>query len=151
MKIEVKKILIAIDKSGYKDKITSYAIILAKSLGANVTAIHVIDNASLGAVGNMMGYYRGGSAEEYQMALSKQAEEYLNETRILFEKEGINTTTEVVIKNSAAEGIINYAKDNNIDLILVGTKGLTGISRFLMGGVANSVIAHAHCPVIAIR
>ena len=151
MKTEVKKILIAIDKSGYKDKITSYAIVLAKSLGANVTAIHVVDNASLGAAGNMMGYYRGGSVEEYQMALSKQAEEYLNETRILFEKEGINTTTEVVIKNSAAEGIINYAKDNNIDLILVGTKGLTGISRFLMGGVANSVIAHAHCPVIAIR
>jgi nucleotide-binding universal stress UspA family protein len=150
-KIEVKKILIAIDKSGYKDKISTYAITLAKSLGATVTAIHVVDNASLGAVGNMIGYYRGGSPEDYQMAVKKQAEGFLNETKIMFEKEGINTTTEVVIKNSAAEGIVDYAKDNGIDLILVGTKGLSGVSKFLMGGVANSVIAHAHCPVIAIR
>jgi len=85
------------------------------------------------------------------MAIKKQAEEFLNEIKVLLEKEGVNTTTEVVIKNSTAEGIIDYAKDNDVDLILIGTKGMTGVAKFLMGGVANSVIAHAHCPVIAIR
>ena len=146
-----KKILIAIDKSGYKEKIASYAVNLSKSLGANVTAIHVVDNASLGVIGNMMGFYRGGKSEEYEMAIKKQAEELLNEIKIILEKEGVNITTEVVIKNSAAEGIIDYAKDNGVDLILIGTKGITGVAKFLMGGVANSVIEHAHCPVIAIR
>jgi nucleotide-binding universal stress UspA family protein len=116
-----------------------------------VTAIHIVDNASLGVIGNMIGYYRGGKVEEYEMAVKKQAEEFLNEIKVLLEKEGVNTTTEVVIKNSTAEGIIDYAKDNDVDLILIGTKGMTGVAKFLMGGVANSVIAHAHCPVIAIR
>jgi nucleotide-binding universal stress UspA family protein len=43
----VKKILMAIDKSEYKDKITVYAVMLAKALGADVTAIHVLDKSSL--------------------------------------------------------------------------------------------------------
>jgi nucleotide-binding universal stress UspA family protein len=150
-KPEVKKILIAIDKPGYKEKIIAYAITLSKSLGVSVTAIHVVDKASLGIIGDMVGYYRGGRAEEYEMTVKKQAEEFLNETKVLLEKEGVNTTIEVVIKSSAAEGIIDYAKDNGVDLILIGTKGITGVARFLMGGVANSVISQAHCPVLAIR
>ena len=150
-KPEIGKILIAIDKSEYKEKIIAYAITLSKSLGASVTAIHVLDKASLGVIGNMIGYYRGGRAEEYEMAVKKQAEEFLNETKVLLEKEGVNSTIEVVIKSSAAEGIIDYAKDNGVELILIGTKGITGGARFLMGGVANSVIGHAHCPVLAIR
>lgn len=150
-KPEIRKILIAIDKSEYKEKIIAYAITLSKSLGVSVTAIHVLDNASLGVIGNMIGYYRGGTSKEYEIAVKKQAEEFLNEIKVLLEKEGVKTTIEVVIKSSAAEGIIDYAKDNGVDLILVGAKGITGGARFLMGGVANSVIGHAHCPVLAIR
>ena len=40
---------------------------------------------------------------------------------------------------------------NNIDLITVGTKGMTGLKQFLLGSVANNVITHAHCPVLAVR
>ncbi len=38
-----------------------------------------------------------------------------------------------------------------MDLIVIGTKGMTGIEKFLMGSVANDVITYAHCPVLAIR
>ena len=57
--IAVKKILVAIDKSGYKEKAVAYAITLAKALGAEVTAVHVIDKSSLGITGELLGYYRG--------------------------------------------------------------------------------------------
>jgi len=49
------------------------------------------------------------------------------------------------------KGIIDFAKEADADLIIIGTKGLTGVERFLMGGVATSVIRHAHCPVLAVR
>ena len=150
-KLEIKKILIAIDKSGYKQKIIAYTITLAKSLGASVAAIHVLDKASLGVVGNMVGYYRGGKSDEYERVVKKQAEDLLNETKALLEKEGVRTSTELVVKSSSAEGIIDYANETGADLIVIGTKGLTGVGRFLMGGVANAVIGHAHCPVLAVR
>jgi nucleotide-binding universal stress UspA family protein len=137
--------LIAIDKSGYKDKIIGYSITLAKALGASITAIHVLDKSSFGMVGDLLSYYRGGNIAEYEIALKKQAEEFLNEVKLLVEKAGVRASIDVVIsKSSAAEGA-------DADLIIIGTKGLTGVERFLMGGVATSVIRHAHCPVLAVR
>jgi nucleotide-binding universal stress UspA family protein len=144
--------LIAIDKSGYKDKIIGYSLTLAKALGASITAIHVLDKSSFGMVGDLLSYYRGGNIAEYEIALKKQAEEFLNEVKLLVEKAGVRASIDVVIsKSSAAEGIIDFAKEADADLIIIGTKGLTGVERFLMGGVATSVIRHAHCPVLAVR
>jgi nucleotide-binding universal stress UspA family protein len=58
-----------------------------------------------------------------------------------------------VIMNSpsVAEGIIDYAASTNMDLIVIGTKGRTGAHKFLVGGIANKIIDHAHCPVLAVR
>lgn len=149
---EIKKILIAIDKSGYKEKIIRYGLTLAKALGADVTAVHVIDRYSLGVAGDVLGYYRGGKVEAYQEALKKQALELLSEAEALAKKEGIKVTIEVITdSSSAAEGIIDYAKRANMDLIVIGTKGMTGIEKFVMGGVANKVTSHAHCSVLAVR
>jgi nucleotide-binding universal stress UspA family protein len=148
----LKKILMAIDKSGYKDKVIVYAITLAKALEAHITAIHVLDKSSLGIAGDLMGFYRGGKIEVYVDALKEQAGQLLAEAEALGKKEGISMKVEVLTHSpSIAEGIIDYAKRNDIDLIVVGTKGLTGLEKFLMGSVASNVIAHAHCPVLAIR
>ncbi len=52
---------------------------------------------------------------------------------------------------SIVDAIINYASHNSMDLIIMGTKGRTGIARFLLGSVANGVVQHAHCPVLLVR
>jgi nucleotide-binding universal stress UspA family protein len=46
--------------------------------------------------------------------------------------------------------IIDYAASNDVDLIVIGTRGRTGLKRFLMGGVVNGVEQHAHCPVLLV-
>jgi nucleotide-binding universal stress UspA family protein len=149
--VNVKKILFAIDKSGYKNKITAYAVTLAKSLGAELTVIHIIAKSSFGATGDLLSYYRGGKLKAYQDAMRNEAEKLLKKTVEFGEKEGIQMHSEVIIDSSAQKAIIDYAKKHKIDLILVGTKGMTGIEKFLMGSVANHVITYAHCPVLAIR
>ena len=53
--------------------------------------------------------------------------------------------------SSIPEEIIDYAKKNNVDLIVVGTMGMTGVAKFLLGSVASNVVAHAQCPVLAVR
>ena len=53
--------------------------------------------------------------------------------------------------SSVAEGIIDYASNTNIDLIVIGTKGMTGEEKFLIGSVANKVASHAHCSVLEVR
>ena len=67
-------------------------------------------------------------------------------------KEGVSIKKEVVEgSDSIAKSIINYAKQNNFDVIVIGTKGMTAVEEFFLGSVANNVIHHAHCPVFAIR
>jgi nucleotide-binding universal stress UspA family protein len=132
---KIEKILIAIDKAGHKDKIIDYAIILAKGSGASVTVIHVLDESNLEGSGDS----------------ERNSEELLAEVRQILDKEGIRTNSVLISNKSVAKGIKDYAKEYGADVIVIGTRGLTGVERFDMGGVASSVIHYAHCPVVAVR
>ena len=143
----VKKILIPVVKSEYNDKIISYAIILAKGSGASITAIHVLDKSAIGGVGDVF----GRRVDEYENEMTKRSQELLTEVQQVIEKQGIKTSIEIIGNKSVARGIIDYARESGADVIVIGTKGLTGVEKFIMGGVASSVINNAHCPVVAVR
>ncbi len=147
----IKKILLAIDRSGYKDKAISYAIMLAKSTGSEITVIHVIGKSSFGATADVLGYYRGGRLKAFQDALKKEAEKLLDKVVRAGEDEGVVIRKQILLGSSVKKMIIDYAKTHKIDLIVIGTKGMTGLEKFLMGSVANDVVAYAHCPVLAVR
>jgi nucleotide-binding universal stress UspA family protein len=150
----IKKMLIAIDDSEHRGKIISYGLTIGKSLGADVTATHVIDRASvagLSDIGNLEGYFAGGN-RPYEEELIKHAKELLGEADALAKKREMKINTHIIInEKSVAEGILDYASSTNMDLIVIGTKGKTGGHRFLVGGNSNKIIDHAHCPVLAVR
>ena len=146
--VTVKKILVPVDRSGYKEKILAYAISLGKAWGAELTAIHVIDPGR---------GVPGGRVKEKEREREEQAK---REAEILLvqlidplaRKEGVNIRKEVVEESdSVAKSIIDYAKKNDMDVIVIGTKGMTAVEGFFLGSVANNVIHHALCPVFAIR
>jgi nucleotide-binding universal stress UspA family protein len=150
-KVTLNKILLAIDKSGFKNKATAYATTLARSLGAELTVVHIISKSSFGATGDLLAYYRGGNLKAFQDAMKNEAEKLLKNAVEFGQKEGVKMHSDVIIDSSAQKAIIDYAKKQKMDLIVVGTKGMTGIEKFLMGSVANHVITYAHCPVLVIR
>lgn len=57
----------------------------------------------------------------------------------------------VILRGITAEEIIGFAEKNDIDLIVIGTHGLTGIKRFLLGSVAEKVVRHATNSVLVVR
>jgi nucleotide-binding universal stress UspA family protein len=146
--VAVKKILTPIDRSGYKEKILAYAVSLGKAWGAELTVIHVIDPGR-GVPGGRVKEKEREREEEAK----RQAEVLLlNTIDPLIRKEGINIKKEVIEEFDTVEkAIIDYAKTNNIDVIVIGTKGMTAVEEYFFGSVANAVIHHAHCPVFAIR
>ena len=62
----------------------------------------------------------------------------------------LNTENFTDVK-SVIRSIIDYANSKDVDLIVIGTRGRTGLKRLLMGSVANGVIQHAHCSVLLVR
>ena len=146
--VAVKKILTPIDRSGYKEKILAYAVSLGKAWGAELTVIHVIDPGRSVPGGRVKEKER-----EREEEAKRQAEVLLlNTIDPLIRKEGINIKKEVIEESDTVEkAIIDYAKTNNIDVIVIGTKGMTAVEEYFFGSVANAVIHHAHCSVFAIR
>ena len=165
--VVVKRILVPIDRSGYKEKIAVYAISLAKLWGAEMTAVHVVEPRH--------GLPDGVEAEAKERSrideLKRQAENLLNEIGILAKKRGLNVKKDAIqppdllakkrglnVKGEAlkesdivGKAIIDYAKKNKIDVIVIGTKGMSAVEQYFFGSVANKVIHEAHCPVFAIR
>lgn len=145
--LAVKKILIPIDRSEYREKILAYAVALSRTWGAELTAIHVIDPVR---------GVPGGRVKEKEKEREEQAKQeglaLLNSVDPVGQKEGVEIKKELVEKSdSVAKAIIGYAKKNEFDIIVIGTKGMTAVEEFFLGSVANNVIHHAHCPVFAIR
>jgi nucleotide-binding universal stress UspA family protein len=143
----------AIDRSGYKEKIINFTISLAKPLGAEIIAIHVIDKSTIVPATDAYGNYIGGDQiQTTEDELRKQADKILSEAKLLGDKEEVKVDKAIIVASSScATAIIDYAKKNNVNLIVIGTKGMTGFKHFLLGSVANNVISHAHCPVLAVR
>jgi nucleotide-binding universal stress UspA family protein len=65
-------------------------------------------------------------------------------------EQGISVQT-IVLEGHPAEAILNYAREQSQDLIVMGSRGLTGTSEFLLGSVSNAVVHHAGCAVLIVR
>ena len=136
------KILIATDGSERNKAAVSEAMRIGKACGATVHAIYVADSRALesAAAGSVAG-------DAWAMIQSEAAAALAH---VKSQVEGVNVETAVLDGKPAAE-IVRYAKEQNIDLIVIGTQGKQGIERFLLGSVAESVIRSAPCRVLVVK
>jgi universal stress protein A len=135
--MHIDTILCPIDFSESNQSANEYASILAKSTGARIVYLHVTVSAEL------FGSYTYLEPADDQQVL--QALQKIKPTIDGVECEHVIET------GGAAECIVNYANSHEVSLIIMGTHGRTGLSRLLMGSVAEEVVRKAKCPVLAIK
>lgn len=140
-----KKILIATDGSEHAEKAAAYGIDIAKATGAEVSALYVVSTEHAGTTRSVMGWT--DAFEEYLANKGGVATGYVEK---LGNEAGVKVEP-VYLKGVPAEKILEYAEESNIDLIVMGTQGLTGVQRFLLGSVAENVLRHSKVPVMIIR
>ncbi|MFH1488305.1 MAG: universal stress protein [Pseudomonadota bacterium] len=89
-------------------------------------------------------------AESSELAMKSSAEEYLNQVVAGF-KEKAGKTELAVLMGRTAESLIDFAESQNVDLIIIATHGRSGISRWVMGSVADRILHSSHAPILMIR
>lgn len=137
-----KKILIATDGSDYTQKAVEHGLELAKAFGAEVTAMNIMD---LGSVTSSSQGYGLPDINAYMQKSSDEALQY-----VLDKGKEMGVEVKAVSKmGSPANDIVEASK--NYDLIVMGTIGRTGVSKLLLGSVAEKVVRFAECPVLVIR
>ena len=146
--IALKKILVATDFSEASDAAFTYGRTLASAFGATLHVLHVVDPAYLNALG----------ADGYA-SISPDLQEHMEEaaqTRLdllLLDSDGSGPATRSALLRSGAPAtaITQYAKDEGIDLIIMGTRGRGGVAHLLLGSVAERVVRTAPCPVLTVH
>jgi nucleotide-binding universal stress UspA family protein len=64
----------------------------------------------------------------------------------------VTVKTEVLIKyTSVVKEIVEYAENNKVDMIVIGSRGMAGFKKLLLGSVANGVVTYSHCPVLVVK
>ena len=154
-----KNILVAVDGSESSKRAAHVALGLAEKLRAQLIVLHAISPPT--------SYYRSNFPVPVGMAppppSQKEIDTYyayarrvalgiVGDTVSEAKKVGTNVKTELPEGvSSVVETIINHAAKEDVDLIIVGTRGLGGFKKMLTGSVSSGVISHANCPVLVVR
>ncbi|MFY1113374.1 MAG: universal stress protein [Methanosarcinaceae archaeon] len=145
MKSELhRNILIATDGSDNTLKAISCGIELAKLSGATVYALYVVDTPS-----TISETWTLGKEMIYEV-MRKDGEKAVSKIKKLGEASRVEVK-EVILDGYPSSEIIDFAENNNIDLIVMGTLGKTGLEKFLIGSVAEKVLRGSKVPVMVVR
>jgi len=140
------KILVAIDGLEESTKAANFALDIAKTYMSQVIALavsYIPLSIKLSSTDRLQKWHENNIKEARTWL--KNIIHLTDENKISFRLEVLETTSSIV------RTIIEYAKRENVRLIVVGTTGRSGFSRALLGSVASGVSAHAKCTVIVVR
>ena len=144
----VRSILLPTDFSRCAESALPYAADLARQMKARLVCLHVVETAlppvGYAAVAEPMPVVDiGGQLEE-------SATRELPKLGAREECAGLDVE-EVLVHGDAAGEIVRVARERDIDLIVISSHGRTGWGRMLFGSTAESVVRHAHCPVLVVK
>jgi nucleotide-binding universal stress UspA family protein len=149
---KISKIIVPIDGSKNSMEAADYAVKMAEKYGSEVSVVHVVN---IDQYLQSLGLYR----LSYPDPIKKKIEEAKAEAQKWFaeiisnaEQRKVRVKTDVVDSSmSVVAAIVNYADREKADLIVIGTRGRSGISKMLLGSVASGVVTYAPCPVLVVR
>lgn len=148
------KILVCVDGSDKSLEAADYSISIAQNSRAQLVILNVIETEPW-LYGEKA--YEWGSPEKVDKAYANkkvEIQKILDQIRKNAEAVGIQSNSEILLTprtQGAVKAILEYVEQQQIDVLVVGTRGNTGIKKMLLGSVANGLLTLANCPVMIIK
>lgn len=152
------KLLVPIDGSKASINALKKAIEIAKKYDFSMTLMTVVEESHLTGYGRNQNFWHQvdgsiisvGVAPEMVSKVEEGAAEFLDDIAAAFDFTGINLEKIIATGEPSIE-ILELAKNEAFDLIVMGNRGMSKIKRFFTGSVTQRVIAEASCPVLSIH
>ena len=145
VRLHLKKVLVPVDFSEPSRKALHYAQAFAEQFGARLTLLHVVEPLSYPPDFAVVPLLPPDAEGPRLRELTKHLED-------LGRSVGGGVETEaLVISGRPWQGVVDYAKESDTDLIIVSTHGYTGLKHVLLGSVTEKIVRHAPCPVLVVR
>jgi universal stress protein A len=142
------RILVPTDFGPPSDAALATAKALAAQFGASIHLIHILHDPYAAATyaSDVYGYLPSGLKESWR----RDAQAHLDALLTPAEQTQFHVTR-LVMFGSPATAIVEYARQNGVNLIVMGTHGRGGVAHLLLGSVAERVVRTADCPVLTVR
>jgi nucleotide-binding universal stress UspA family protein len=142
--VKFSNIMVAIDGSESSLNAADFAVSLAKRDNAELTLLTVIHTA--------LGLGHAGKPEEWHKNERMRVQELFQ--KIKKEAQNLNITCKenIIETHMSVDGaIVNYAEEQNADLIVIGTSGMSDFRKMLLGSVVTGVVRYSTCPVLVVK
>lgn len=143
--MNAQRILVPTDFSPSADTARRQAIELAVAASARIDVFHAVSMFDTDAQALRL------SLEDYIKGLEKEVFTELNEQAAMVRARGVSVEVSLSRTTSTWHAIIDKAAEIDADLIVLGTQGRRGLSRWILGSVAENVVRHGPCPVLSVH
>ncbi|HYW00557.1 MAG TPA: universal stress protein [Candidatus Acidoferrum sp.] len=148
----IKRILLPTDGSECAGRAANVAIEVARKFDAELIVLYVIAVPATAVAKAGLSYGHEVALKEYFESAHKEADKIVDKVIRLAKAKDVKATR--LIRDyavSVVETILEEATKSNVDLIVLGTRGLTRFKKLLIGSVSSGVVNHAHCSVLIVR
>ncbi|HZE78818.1 MAG TPA: universal stress protein [Nitrososphaeraceae archaeon] len=144
------KILVAIDGSEPSMDAAKYAIEMARKDNASLIVLHVVTSEM--GYADISGDISSSSIREISGMVKQESQQWFDKIKLKTDQLKIDLKTDVVLsKTNATHTIVDYADSEQVDLIVIGTRGKSGFKKLLVGSIASGVVTYASCPVMVVK
>ena len=139
----ISRVLVAIDGSDASMNAADHAISISKKYNAELYAVHIIRTDV-----DLLGPHE---TSEFMTKMRDEGGRYLNKIETKANEKKVQIKIDIISSTNISGGILDYAEENIIDLIVIGTRGGSGFKRLLLGSVASHLVTYAYCPVLVVK
>ena len=143
------RIIVAFDGSNDSVKAVRMACMLSAKFGSELVVVHVY-SAPVIPYSGVAGMPIANYPDLERMAGEGARKTLLMGVRIA-EDAGVKTNGELLEAASTVQALVEFSASEKADLLVVGTRGMTGFKKLLLGSVSSGVVSHAACPVLVVR
>ena len=141
-----KNILVPWDGSRHSNHAFKIALNIAKKYDSKINLVSCLSHADTGA-----GYLDSSINKDIFKTAKDVMINKMSDLKNDAKKTGISISIDAFVTDSTVKQLVTYAKTMKIDLVVMGSHGLTGWKKLLLGSVASGVSQHVHCPVLIVR
>lgn len=141
------RILVAVDGSAFAERALKYAVDLAKKYSAKLIILHVVLRRFYAVTPSEAGVL---ATTVFVKEMEAEGREIINTADKYVKGEGVDYECKL-LQGVPAEEIVRTAHSEKVDLIVMGSRGLTEVRAFLLGSVSDKVSHHAKCPTLIVK
>ena len=155
MKNLISRILVAVDGSVESMAAATHAITIAHIYDAELFTLTIINTQPWFHSSTLYGWADDQTMEKVYAKDRNESQQWADQIIDNAKVNGIKVSSKILMvpttSSSTPAAIVTYAEQNNIDIIVMGTRGRLGFKKMLLGSTALGVLTYAHCPVMIVK